>query len=40
MTQLLKQYNNIEHDSITQTSKYAITFIMTLLPKLQSIQEH
>ena len=38
MTQLLKLYNNIDHDSITQTSNYTITVIMTLLPKLQTIQ--
>ena len=36
MTQSL--YNNIDHDSITQASNYTITVIMTLLPKLQTIQ--
>ena len=41
MTQLPKLqtiHNNIDHDSITQTSNYTITLIMTLLPKLQTIQ--
>ena len=38
MTQLLKLYNNIDHDFITKASNYSITVIMTLLPKLQTIQ--
>ena len=38
ITQSFKLYNNIDHDSITQTSNYTITLIMTLLPKLQTIQ--